>query len=74
MQLNMSFERAVRGAGARCEAVIERAAGTLLFVSARITDGDGLVCARCSGLVALGKAVSLEDWTRSLADSCKETP
>jgi acyl-coenzyme A thioesterase PaaI-like protein len=75
VQLNMAFERAVRGDHARCEAVIERAAGSLLFITARISDGDGVVCARCLGMVTLGKPVTLEDWTRSLAaEPRKETP
>lgn len=65
-QLSMSFERAVRGDLARCEAAVDRATKNLLFVSARITDEQGNVCSRATGLVSLLEGVSYEDWMFAL--------
>ena len=67
ISLSITFERGVRGDSARCEAWVERAARTLVFVSSRILDGEGTVCARCNGIVSLGPELSLEDWTGALA-------
>ena len=43
VQLSMSFERAVFGSSARCEAWIDRAGQRTLFASARILDAEGQV-------------------------------
>ncbi len=69
VELNMQFQRGVRGPGARCEAVIDRATQSLLFVSGLIMDRAGVVCARCSGLVSLGKPITLDAWMAALADA-----
>ena len=55
VQLSMSFERAVFGRSARCEAVVDRAGQRTLFASARILDEQGQVCARCQGVVAISR-------------------
>jgi uncharacterized protein (TIGR00369 family) len=55
VQLSMSFERAVFGGSARCEAVVDRAGQRTLFASARILDEQGQVCARCQGVVAISR-------------------
>ena len=55
VQLSMSFERAVFGRSARCEAVVDRAGQRTLFASARILDEEGQVCARCQGVVAISR-------------------
>jgi acyl-coenzyme A thioesterase PaaI-like protein len=57
VQLSMSFERAVFGASARCEARIDRAGQRTLFASARILDAEGQVCARCQAVVAVSRQV-----------------
>ena len=67
VQLAITFERAVRGDAARCEAWIERAARSMLFVSSHLLDGQGTVCGRCNGIVSLGPELSVDDWTRALA-------
>src|SRR5262249_59964259 len=41
VQLSMSFERAVSGRSARCEAVIDRVGPRTLFASGRILDAAG---------------------------------
>ena len=55
IQLSMSFERAVFGNSARCEAVIDRLGQRTLFASARILDEQGVVCARCQAVVAVSR-------------------
>jgi acyl-coenzyme A thioesterase PaaI-like protein len=55
VQLSMSFERAVFGSSARCEAWIDRAGQRTLFASARILDAEGQVCARCQAVVAMSR-------------------
>ncbi|HET9036171.1 MAG TPA: PaaI family thioesterase [Myxococcaceae bacterium] len=55
VQLSMSFERAVFGRSARCEAWIDRAGQRTLFASARILDAQGQVCARCQAVVAVSR-------------------
>ncbi len=60
MQLSMSFERAVFGRTARCEAWIDRAGQRTLFSSARILDEQGQVCARCQAVVAVSRQVQDE--------------
>ena len=55
VQLSMSFERAVFGRSARCEAWVDRAGQRTLFASARILDEQGQVCARCQGVVAVSR-------------------
>ena len=57
VQLSMSFEQAVFGASARCEAWIDRAGQRTLFASARILDAGGQVCARCQAVVAISRQV-----------------
>ncbi len=57
MQLSMSFERAVFGRSARCEAWIDRAGQRTIFASARILDDRGQVCARCQAVVAVSRQV-----------------
>ena len=53
VQLSMSFERPVTGAGMRVEAEIENKSVSLLFATARVFDGEDRVCARCQGVVKL---------------------
>lgn len=55
VQLSMSFERAVFGRSARCEAWIDRAGQRTLFASAHILDEQGQVCARCQAVVAVSR-------------------
>jgi uncharacterized protein (TIGR00369 family) len=55
VQLSMSFERAVFGRSARCEATVDRLGQRTLFASARILDEQGQVCARCQGVVAVSR-------------------
>ncbi len=55
VQLSMSFERAVFGSSARCEAWIDRAGQRTVFASARILDSTGQVCARCQAVVAVSR-------------------
>jgi len=55
VELSMSFERAVFGRSARCEAWVDRAGQRTLFASARILDDQGQVCARCQGVVAVSR-------------------
>jgi len=60
MQLSMSFERAVFGRSARCEAWIDRAGQRTIFSSARILDEQGQVCARCQAVVSVSRQVQDE--------------
>lgn len=53
VQLNMRFERGLRGSLLRATAHIDRATPHLVFSSAVITDDQGNVCARAEGMVAL---------------------
>ena len=53
--ISMSFERAVFGSSARCEAVIDRLGQRTLFSSGRILDEKGEVCARCQAVVAVAR-------------------
>ena len=55
VQLSMSFERAVSGNSARCEAVIDRLGQRMIFASARILDERGEPCARCQAVVAMSR-------------------
>jgi len=55
VQLSISFERAVFGQSARCEAWIDRAGQRTLFASAHILDDQGQVCARCQAVVAVSR-------------------
>ena len=71
-QLSMNFERAVRGNLARCEAVIERETKHLLFVSARITDAEGNVCSRATGIVSLGVETTYDQWIEALGPRLAE--
>jgi uncharacterized protein (TIGR00369 family) len=56
VQLSMSFERPVLGDSVRAEARIDTQGQRTLFVSARIFDERGQVCARCQAVVALARA------------------
>lgn len=60
VQLSMSFERAVFGRRARCEAWIDRLGQRTLFASAHIVDEQGQVCARCQAVVAISRESSPE--------------
>lgn len=66
VQLAIHFERAVRGNVARCEAVIDRAASNMLFVTSRMFDENGVVCSRCQGIVAMGKLIDRAAWFEGL--------
>ncbi len=70
-QLSMSFERAVRGDLAQCEAEVDRATKNLLFVSARIKDERGNICSRATGIVSLLEEVRLEDWVTALGPAAE---
>ena len=60
VQLNMRFERALRGAALRATAHIDRATRQLVFASAVVAGDDGAVCARAEGMLAL----SDKTWSR----------
>src|SRR3954469_12458760 len=62
MQLNMTFERAVRGDWFAAEAWIDRAGGSTVFSSGLIKDSQGQICSRASGLVRLSKVPWGQDW------------
>ena len=62
MQLNMNFERAVRGDRFTAEAWIDRAGSATVFSSAWIKDQDGAICSRASGLVKLSQLPWTRDW------------
>lgn len=55
MQLSTSFERPVRGTTARVEATIDSMGTSTLFASARMYDAQGMVCARCQGVVKMSQ-------------------
>ena len=63
VQLSLNLERPVLGDFVKCTARIERVARSMLFASAQISDGEGKVCARGTGLCALGGEVDLALWT-----------
>ena len=67
VQLSFTFERAVTGAAMHCEARIDRAASHMLFSSAEITDDRGNICARASGIVSMGREITLEEWTAKVS-------
>jgi acyl-coenzyme A thioesterase PaaI-like protein len=67
VQLSMSFERAVRGSSARCEARLDRAASKILFSSAHILDGSGNTCARASAVISMGAESTIEQWTSAVS-------
>ena len=60
VQLNMRFERALRGSALRATAHIDRATRQLVFASAVVAGDDGAVCGRAEGMLAL----SDKTWTR----------
>src|SRR5689334_1027361 len=62
MQLNMTFERPVKGDWFVAEAWIDRAGGSTLFSSAFIKDSQGEICSRATGLVRLSKLPWSNDW------------
>lgn len=53
VQLNIRFERALRGASLHGVARVERATQRLIFASAEISDEQGQVCVRCQGIATL---------------------
>lgn len=55
IQLSMNFERAVEGDTVIAEASVDRAGNTLVFVSARILDGDRQVCSHGQGVVRMSR-------------------
>ncbi len=67
VQIALMFERAVRGGSVRCVASIERAAPNLVFASARILDENGTVCSRATGMISLGREVSLDEWCTAIS-------
>lgn len=53
VQLNIRFERALRGASIHGQARVDRATQRLIFASAEISDEQGQVCVRCQGIATL---------------------
>jgi uncharacterized protein (TIGR00369 family) len=53
VQLNIRFERALRGASIHGQARVDRATQRLVFASAEISDEQGQVCVRCQGIATL---------------------
>jgi uncharacterized protein (TIGR00369 family) len=53
VQLNIRFERALRGASIHGQARVDRATQRLIFASAEIQDEQGNVCVRCQGIASL---------------------
>jgi uncharacterized protein (TIGR00369 family) len=53
VQLNIRFERALRGTSVSGQAWVERATQRLIFASAEISDEQGQVCVRCQGIATL---------------------
>lgn len=53
VQLNIRFERALRGASIQGVARVDRATQRLIFASAEISDEQGNVCVRCQGIATL---------------------
>ena len=55
VQLSMSFMRPVLGDVLRVVARVDSAGGSTVFASAEALDAGGRVCARCQGVVKLGR-------------------
>jgi uncharacterized protein (TIGR00369 family) len=55
VQLSISFERPLRGDLLRAEATIDSMGSTTVFASARMYDAQGVVCARCQGVVQVSR-------------------
>lgn len=55
IQLSMNFEKAVVGDVVVAEASVTRAGNTLVFVAARILDGEGEVCSHGQGVVRMSR-------------------
>lgn len=53
VQLNIRFERALRGNSIHGQARVDRATQRLIFASAEISDEQGQVCVRCQGIATL---------------------
>jgi uncharacterized protein (TIGR00369 family) len=53
VQLDIRFERALRGASIHGQARVDRATQRLIFASAEISDEQGQVCVRCQGIATL---------------------
>lgn len=65
-QLNLNYQRAVRGDSARCVARIDRVTKNLLFSSAELFDSQNEVCAKATGIVSLGSEITLEGWSNAI--------
>ena len=55
IQLSMNFESPVIGDYVRAEAKVDRAGKTLVFVSAKVVDGEGRVCSHGQGVVRMSR-------------------
>ena len=55
IQLSMSFEQAVVGDVVVAEAAVTRAGNTLVFVGAKILDGQGTICSHGQGVVRMSR-------------------
>jgi uncharacterized protein (TIGR00369 family) len=55
VQLSISFERPLRGELLRAEATIDTMGASTVFASARMYDAQGVVCARCQGVVQVSR-------------------
>ncbi|OJH37775.1 PaaI family thioesterase [Cystobacter ferrugineus] len=55
VQLSISFERPLRGNLLRAEATIDTLGASTVFASARMYDAQGVVCARCQGVVQMSR-------------------
>jgi uncharacterized protein (TIGR00369 family) len=53
VQLDIRFERALRGGSIQGQARVDRATQRLIFASAEISDEQGQVCVRCQGIATL---------------------
>lgn len=53
VQLDIRFERALRGTSIHGQARVDRATQRLIFASAEICDEQGQVCVRCQGIATL---------------------
>lgn len=56
MQLSMNFMRPLRGSRLVARGRVDRAGNAVLFCSAEVLDGQGEVCATCTGLVRMSEA------------------
>jgi len=61
VQLSIQFMRGTLGNVARCESRVDRLTSTMVFANAVVFDENGVPCARCTGISALGKPRSFEE-------------